>query len=306
MAQESGTHIWMDGTLIPWADAKVHIITNAFHYGYNVFEGIRCYATDRGPAVFRLKEHIRRLFESAHIIGIKIPFTPEQIVAACVETIKANQVESCYIRPIAYAGAGGMSLDYSECPINVAIAVWFWGEYLGAGKLESGVRTLTSGFVRHHPNTHMTKAKAGGNYLLFQMAKAIAHQAGFDEAIMLDPNGLVAEGSVENIFVVRDGVILTPPLTYLLGGITRESIIRIVNDLGLPLQERAMSRDELYIADEVFFCGTGAEVTPVVEIDHRKIGDGKRGPMTQRLQERYFEVVRGKVPEYDSWLTYVR
>jgi branched-chain amino acid aminotransferase len=295
----------MDGKTVPWADAKVHIISNAFHYGFNVFEGIRCYATDKGPAVFRLKEHIRRLFESAHIIGIKIPFTQEQIVDACVATVKANGMESCYIRPIAYAGEGGMGLNYSQCAINVAIAVWFWGEYLGAGKLEAGVRTLTSGFVRHHPNTHMTKAKAGGNYLLFQMAKAIAQNAGFDEAIMLDPNGLVAEGSVENIFVVRDGVISTPPLTYLLGGITRDAIIRMARDLGIPLEERPMSRDELYIADEVFFCGTGAEVTPVVEIDHRKIGDGKRGPITGQLQSRYFEIVRGKVPGYESWLTYI-
>lgn len=305
MAEEKGTHIWMDGKLVAWDDARVHVVSNGFQYGFNVFEGIRCYATSERPAIFRLREHIRRLFNSAKILGFDIPFSEEAINDACVETVRSNGMDNCYIRPIAYIGRGGMGLNYRSAPVNVAIAVWFWGEYLGEGKLANGVRALTSSFMRHHVNTHMTKAKAGGNYLLFQMARTIAHDAGFDEAILLDQDGLVAEGAVEHIFCVQDGRLVTPPLTYLLGGITRDTVLRVAKDMGVEIVESPMSRDEMYVSSEVFFGGTGAEITPVVEIDGRSIANGKPGPVTGQLQKRYFEVVRGNVPAYAEWLTYV-
>lgn len=303
---EEGKKIWMDGRLVDWSAAQLHFVSNSFQYGFSVFEGIRAYPTDAGPAVFRLDAHIDRLFKSAKIIGLAIPYAPGAVIDACRETVAANGYEKCYIRPVAYIGYGGMGLDYRDCRVNVSIAVWFWGEYLGQGKLEKGTRIKTSSYTRHHINANMTKAKAGGNYMLFQMARTEALRQGYDEALLLDPEGHVAEGSVENIFLVRDGELITPPLTYILDGITRDSIIRLARDAGLTVREEFFSRDSVYIADEVFFVGTGAEVTPVVEVDDRAIGDGKPGPLTRRLQKLYFETVHGRNAAFAKWLTHVR
>lgn len=300
---EQGNLIWMDGRLVAWNDANLHFVSNSFQYGFSVFEGIRAYKTASGPAVFRLDAHITRLFRSAKIIGLEIPFTPDVITRACCETIAANGYEQCYIRPVAYIGSGGMDLDHRQCKVNVGIAVWFWGEYLGEGKIERGIRVKTSSYTRHHINANMTKAKAGGNYMLFQMTRTEALRQGYDEALLLDPQGHVAEGSVENVFIVRDGELITPPLTHILEGITRDSIIRIARRLGLIVREELFSRDTVYIADEMFFVGTGAEVTPVVELDDRKIADGKPGPLTRRIQQTFFDAVYGRSPEWAHWLT---
>ena len=302
---EEAKKIWMDGELVDWADAKLHFVSNSFQYGFSVFEGIRCYKTASGPAVFRLDAHIERLFNSAKIIGLEMPYSHDQVARACLQTIKANEFEQCYIRPVAYIGYGGMGLDYRGCKVNLGIAVWFWGEYLGEGKLEKGIRVKTSSHTRHHINASMIKAKAGGNYMLFQMTRTEALRQGYDEALLLDPAGHVAEGSVENIFIARYGELITPPLTYILEGITRDSIIRIARDAGLTVKEEFFSRDSVYVADEAFFCGTGAEVTPVVEADDRKIGDGKPGPLTRQLQRLFFDAVHGRSPQYRRWLTAV-
>lgn len=297
--------VWIDGDLYKESEAKVDIISNSFQYGFSVFEGIRAYMTEKGPAVFRLQEHIDRLYNSAKIIGLEIPHNKAEVVQACLDLIKENKEEACYIRPVAYIGSGGMGLDYRDCKVSIAIATWFWGEYLGAGTLEKGTKVQTSSFTRHHINSNMSKAKAAGNYMLFQMARTAALRQGYDEALLLDSQGYVAEGSVENIFVVKNGVIYTPPLTYILGGITRETIIRIAMDHGYEVREEFFTRDTIYIADETFFVGTGAEVTPVVSLDDREIGDGKPGPITKELQKIYFDTVRGNKKEYHAWLSYV-
>ncbi len=303
---EQAKKIWMDGRLVDWADAKVHFISNSLQYGFSVFEGIRAYPTNAGPAVFRLDAHIERLFNSAKIIGLDIPYERPAVIEACCATVRANEFDKCYIRPVAYIGYGGMGLDYRECKVNLSIAVWFWGEYLGEGKLEKGIRIKTSSYTRHHINANMTKAKAGGNYMLFQMARTEALRQGYDEALLLDPQGHVAEGSVENIFLVRAGELVTPPLTYILEGITRDSIIRLAKAEGLTVREELFSRDSVYVADEVFFVGTGAEVTPVVSVDDRDIAHGKPGAITRRLQKLYFETVHGRNPAFAKWLTPVR
>ena len=303
---EQGKSIWMDGKQVDWKDSTLHFVSNSFQYGFSVFEGIRAYKTATGPAVFRLDAHIKRLFNSAKIIGLDIPFTPQQVSDACCETIAANGYEECYIRPVAYIGEGGMDLDHRNCKVNVGVAVWFWGEYLGAGKIEKGTRVKTSSFTRHHINANMTKAKAGGNYMLFQMTRVDALRQGYDEALLLDPQGHVAEGSVENVFIVRDGELITPPLTYILEGITRDSIIRLARHRGLVVREEFFSRDTVYVADEMFFVGTGAEVTPVVEVDDRPIGDGKPGPVTKAMQKLFFDTVHGNTPEFSHWLTPVK
>jgi branched-chain amino acid aminotransferase len=303
---EQGKKIWMDGRLVDWADATLHFVSNSFQYGFSAFEGIRAYKTQSGTAVFRLDAHIDRLFNSAKIIGLEIPFSRERLLTACCETVAANGYEQCYIRPVAYIGYGGMGLDYRDCKVNLGIAVWFWGEYLGEGKIEAGIRIKTSSFTRHHINAAMTKAKAGGNYMLFQMTRTEALRQGYDEALLLDPEGHVAEGSVENIFIVRNGQLITPPLTYILDGITRDSIIQLAADNDLVVREEFFSRDSVYIADEVFFVGTGAEVTPVVEVDDRVIGNGKPGPVTRRIQGIFFETVHGRNTEFSHWLTPVR
>lgn len=302
---ESGQKIWIDGRLVDWADATVHLISNTFQYGYGVFEGIRCYETDAGPAVFRLREHLDRLFNSAKILGMDVPYTRQELLEASRETIRANGFTECYLRPIVYIGYGGMALDTSETRVSAAIAVWFWGEYCGEGTLERGIRVKTSSYTRHHINAAMTKAKACGNYLLFQMARSEARRDGYDEALLLDAHGQVAEGSVENIFLVQHGELITPPRTHILEGITRDTIIQLAREAGFTVREEFSSRDFVYTADEVFFCGTGAEVTPVIELDRRPIGDGAPGAVTKHLQRLFFATVRGRNEMHKEWLTFV-
>lgn len=297
--------IWMDGNFVDWADAKIHILTHTLHYGLGVFEGIRCYKTEKGPAIFRFKEHIDRLFDSAHIVGIESPFSKEEIIKATKELIKINGLEECYIRPIIYIGYGKMGINFYDIPINVSIAVWPWGAYLGEDGLLKGIRVKTSSFTRHHVNITMTKAKICGNYVNSQLAKAEAILNGYDEALMLDTAGNVSEGTGENIFIVKKGRLITPPLTSILEGITRDSIIELSKTLNIPLKEECISRDELYVADEAFLTGTAAELTPIREVDNRAIGLGKPGPVTKKLQQAFFNVVQGKDKNHEKWLTYI-
>lgn len=288
--------------------AQIHVLTHTLHYGLGVFfffEGIRCYNTAKGPAIFRHHEHIERLFKSAHIVYMKIPYTMEEIRQATFETIKANNLKECYIRPIAFYGTGAMGLNPLNNEVNVAIICWEWGAYLGEEGMKKGIRCKISSFNRHHVNVSMTKAKVCGNYVNSQLAKIEAILDGYDEALMLDVDGTVAEGSGENIFIVRKGIIKTPPSLGILEGITRDSVITIAKDLGLEVREEKISRDEVYIADEMFLCGTAAEITPVREVDRRTIGEGKPGPITRKLQEVFFKVVRGEDPKYQHWLDYV-
>ena len=304
--QVTGKAIWMDGQLVAWHDAKVHILTHTLHYGLGVFEGIRCYRTADGrSAVFRLGEHVRRLFESAHINLMKIPFTPQQIEAAILDTLRANEMAEGYIRPLAYIGHGAMGLNPGDNPIRVAIATWPWGKYLGDEGMELGIRAKVSTFARHHVNAKMTKGKTCGDYVNSILAKREALLDGYDEAILLDTQGLVSEASGENIFVVRGGEVRTPPLPTVLDGITRNAIVTLARDKGIAVHESSIARDELYIADEVFMTGTAAEGTPVREIDRRQIGAGRRGPITKTLQEAFFEVVAGKNRKHEGWLTYL-
>jgi branched-chain amino acid aminotransferase len=300
---EEADKIWMDGKIVDWNDARVHLISNTLQYGFGVFEGIRCYKTNAGPAVFRLKEHLVRLHNSAKILGFEVPYSVEQLTDATRQVIRENRFEQCYIRPIAYIGYGGMGLAYEDCKINVSIAVWHWGEYVGQGTLENGSRVKVSSYVRQHINTNMSKAKACGNYMLFQMARTEAKRDGYDESILLDANGHVAEGSVEHIFLVRDGALVTPPLTHLLDGITRDAVIRLAQTRDIEVREELFSRDYMLTSDEVFFAGTGAEVTPVVEIDNRKIGDGRRGPLTTTIQSDFFDAVYGRTNRWSEWRT---
>ncbi len=304
--QVTGKAIWMDGRLVPWDDANVHVLTHTLHYGLGVFEGIRCYRTADGrSAIFRLAEHVRRLFESAHINLMKIPFTAAQIDAAIAETLRANGMAEGYIRPLVYVGHGAMGLNPGDNPIRVAIATWPWGKYLGDEGMELGIRAKVSTFARHHVNAKMTKGKTCGDYVNSILAKREALLDGYDEAILLDTQGLVSEASGENLFVVRGGEVRTPPLPTVLDGITRGAIVTLARDKGIPVHESPIARDELYIADEVFMTGTAAEVTPVREIDRRQIGAGRRGPITKTLQEAFFEVVAGKNRKYEGWLTYL-
>jgi branched-chain amino acid aminotransferase len=300
---EKADKIWMDGAIVDWNDAHVHLVSNTLQYGFGVFEGIRCYKTVSGPAVFRLKEHLVRLHRSAKILGFEVPYSVEELTEATRIIIRANNFEQCYIRPIAYIGYGGMGLAYDDCKINVSIAVWYWGEYVGHGTLESGSRAKISSYVRQHINSNMSKAKACGNYMLFQMARTEAKRDGYDEAILLDTNGHVAEGSVEHIFLVREGTVVTPPLTHLLEGITRDAVIRIARTRDIEVREEQFSRDYLLTSDEAFFAGTGAEVTPLVEVDGRKIGNGKRGPLTTAIQNDFFDVVYGRTNSFAEWRT---
>ena len=299
--------IWFDGRLIPWEQANVHVLTHTLHYGLGVFEGIRCYKLHDGrSAVFRLEEHVRRLFDSAHICMLPMPFTQEQIVEACLTVVRENGLDECYIRPMAFMGAGEMGLGARNNPTHVVVAAWRWGAYLGDEGLNRGIRAKVSSFQRPAVNTIMSKGKVKGHYVNSILAKREVQTVGYDEAIMLDVQGYVSEASGENIFVVRDGEVATPPMGMsILGGITRNTVIRIMRDLGLTVHERLISRDELYIADEVFLVGTAAEVTPVREIDDRQVGTGSRGPITEKVQNAYFDAVRGvKVPT-ESWLAIV-
>lgn len=299
--------VWMDGELIAWDDANVHILTHTLHYGLGAFEGIRCYETDDGrSAIFRLDEHIRRLFDSAHIATLDAPYTPEQIKAACVELVRVNKIKSCYIRPLFFVGDGLMGLGAMTNKTRVAIVVWKWGAYLGEEGLEKGIRARVSSFTRPGVNMMMSKGKIVGHYVNSILAKREALRSGYDEGILLDAQGYVSEASGENVFLVRDGTIMTPAMGgSILGGITRDTLVRLARAMDIPVEQRLISRDELYIADEVFMCGTAAEVTPVREIDGRRIGAGARGEITARVQERYFQVVRGAVVHDPAWLTYV-
>lgn len=298
--------IWMDGRLIPWDEAKVHVLTHTLHYGLGVFEGIRCYLCHDGrSAIFRLKEHVDRFFDSAKIGELELPFSKKEIAEACKETLRINGLKEGYIRPIAFIGEGAMGVYPADNPVRVAIVTWTWGAYLGEGALERGIRAKTSSFTRHHVNVMMTKAKISGNYVNSVMAKREAIKLGYDEALMLDTEGYVSEGSGENVFIVKNGVIKTTPLTSILPGITRDSVIQIARSRKIPVVEERFTRDELYTAHEVFFTGTAAEITPIREVDDRQIGEGKPGPITRELQAAFFDVVKGKNIEFQEWLDYL-
>jgi branched-chain amino acid aminotransferase len=302
---EKSEWIWMDGHLVPWDEAQVHVLTHTLHYGLGVFEGIRCYDGRRGPAIFRLHEHTDRLFASAHIIGMEIPFSKDEINAACLETVRANKLKSCYIRPLAFVGAGEMGLAAKTNPIRVSIAAWPWGAYLGAEGVENGIRVHTSSYQRFHINSLMSKAKAVGHYVNSILAATEARRAGYDEALLLDTQGFVAEGSGENLFIARNGVVKTPPLTSALSGITRDTVLQLLSERGIEVVEQFITRDEVYIAEEAFFTGTAAEITPVRELDDRRIGSGKPGPVTKSIQEAYERVTRGQGDDHLDWLAVV-
>ena len=297
--------IWFDGEMVPWRDAQVHVLTHTLHYGLGVFEGVRAYQTDRGTAIFRLEDHTDRFFRSAHILGMKIPYDAQTLNDAQVAVVKENGLASAYLRPLAFYGSEGMGIRADMLKTHIAIATWEWGAYLGEEGLEKGIRVRTSSFTRHHVNITMCRAKACGNYINSILALQEALSAGADEALMLDSAGYVMEGTGENIFVIRDGVVYTPDLTSALEGITRDTVIRLIAESGLELIEKRITRDEVYVADEVFFTGTAAEVTPVRELDGRQIGNGSRGPVTQMLQAKYFDCVQGRDTQHDEWLTFV-
>ena len=297
--------IWLDGEMIPWRDATTHVLTHTLHYGMGVFEGVRAYQADRGPAIFRLEDHTERLFRSAHILRMQIPHDRETINQACFAAVHENRLESAYIRPMCFYGAEGMGLRADNLKVHVMVAAWPWGTYLGADGLEKGIRIKTSSFTRHHVNSTMCKAKANGNYMNSMLALQEALECGYDEALLLDAEGYVTEGSGENVFLVRNGRLTTPDLTSALEGITRDTIICLAQQCGLEIEEKRITRDEVYIADEAFFTGTAAEVTPIRELDGRTIGSGTRGPITERLQSLYFDCVYGRSEPHLDWLTYV-
>lgn len=302
MADRDG-EIWYDGRLVPWRSANTHVLTHSLHYGLAVFEGVRAYNTVRGTAIFRLKEHTDRLFNSAHIYMMKIPYSREAIMQAQKEVVRANKLESCYIRPIAFYGSEKMGVSPKGATVHVAIAAWPWGAYLGADAIEKGIRVKTSSFARHHVNVSMCRAKYSGTYANSILANLEATEHGYDEGLLLDVDGFVAEGSGENLFIVKNGAIYEPELTSALIGITRESVITLAREMGYTVSARRITRDDLYIADEAFFTGTAAEVTPIREVDGRTIGEGKRGPVTAKLQRAFFDCVTGKSEKYRDWLT---
>jgi len=298
--------IWLNGSLVPWKKAQVHFLAHALHYGSAVFEGIRCYETPKGPAVFRLTDHVKRLFYSADVFGMKIPYTEKEVYDAVIGTVKANKLRECYIRPIAYYGYGQMGLNPVGAKVDFGIAAWPWGAYLGAEGLENGIRMKISDWVR--PPTHImpTNAKVSGNYVNSIVAKLDAVKTGFEEAILLDCNGNVAECTGENIFIVKNNVLVSPPTDNTLKGITRDSIMRIAKDSGIAVKEKFFKKEELYAADEAFLTGTAAEVTPIREIDNKTIGAGKPGPVTKKLQAKFYEIVKGKDKKYEKWLDFVK
>jgi len=306
MAVEPSEQVWLDGSFVPWDEANVHLLTHTLHYGLGVFEGIRCYRTaDNRSAIFRMREHVDRLYRSALIMELDIPFTSDEIDRAILETLRVNRMAEGYIRPLVFLGSGAMGLLPTDNPVRVAILVWPWGAYLGEEGLEQGIRAKVSSYTRHYPNATMTKAKTCGNYVNSIMAKREARKLGFDEAIMLDTQGMVAEGSGENLFLVRNGQLKTPPLTAVLEGITRDAIIQLAREKGIDVIEQPFARDELYSADEAFLVGTAAELTPVREVDGRKIGIGARGPVTKTLQTAFFDAARGSTRKHEAWLTYL-
>jgi len=297
--------IWYDGELVPWRNATTHVLTHSLHYGLAVFEGVRAYNTDLGTAIFRLEDHTRRLFNSAHIYQMALPYDQAAINAAQLEVVRANKLESCYIRPLAFYGSEKMGVSPKGATVHVAIAAWPWGAYLGEAALEQGIRVKISSYARQHVNVTMPRAKLASTYANSILANTEALDHGYDEAILLDTEGFVAEGSGENIFIVKDGVLCEPEIASALTGITRSTIHALAADLGIPLQTKRLTRDDLYIADEAFFSGTAAEVTPIREIDRRVIGKGRRGPVTEKLQQAFFDVVNGRNAKYHHWLSKV-
>ena len=299
--------IWMDGELVDWDKATVHVLTHSLHYGMGVFEGIRAYSTANGPAIFRLREHTKRLFKGARILEMELPFSEEEIFEAIKLTVRVNGLDSCYIRPVAYLGYGEMGLNPMPCKVQVAIAVWAWGAYLGADGIQNGIRLKVSSWARHDPRAMPTAAKATGMYINSSLAKVEAVRAGYDEALLCTTGGLISEATGENVFVIRDGRIFTPPASSVgaLEGITSDAIVTIARDLGYTVTERDMRRTDLYMADEAFLTGTAAEVVPVASVDDRPVGTGEPGPITRAIQEMYFATVRGEVDQYKDWLEYV-
>ncbi len=304
MADRDGV-IWYDGKMVPWREATTHVLTHTLHYGMGVFEGVRAYETPKGPAIFRLQEHTNRLFRSAHILGMALPFSKEELNAAQIAVIRDNNLKSGYLRPMAFYGSAKLGVAPPLDDVHVIVAAWPWGAYLGAEGMEKGIRVKTSSFSRHHVNITMCKAKANGNYMNSILAHQEAAADGYDEALLLDVDGFVAEGSGENIFVIRNGKVYTPDLTSCLDGITRNTVSQIIAEMGLELIEKRITRDEVYIADEAFFTGTAAEVTPIRELDRRQIGEGRRGPITTEIQKRYFDIVQGRDEKHADWLTLI-
>jgi branched-chain amino acid aminotransferase len=304
MADRDGV-IWFDGEMVPWRDAKTHVLTHTLHYGMGVFEGVRAYDAEQGTAIFRLQAHTDRLFRSAHILQMPMPFDRATLNEAQCAVVRENGLESAYLRPMCFYGSEGMGLRADNLKVHVIVAAWEWGSYLGKDNLERGIRIRTSSFTRHHVNITMCKAKANGNYMNSMLALREAIGCGYDEAMLLDHEGYVAEGSGENIFIVRDGVLYTPDLTSALEGITRDTIMQFARDEGIEVREKRMTRDEVYVADEAFFTGTAAEVTPIREVDERVIGGGNRGPVTEKLQSMYFDQVHGRREDYPEWLSLV-
>ncbi len=297
--------IWLDGEMVPWREAKTHVLTHTLHYGMGVFEGVRAYKTDQGTAIFRLQDHTDRLFNSAKIMRMPMPYSKEQLNEAQRAAVRENKLDSAYIRPMCFYGSEGMGLRADNLETHAMVAAWTWGSYLGAENMEKGIRIKVSTFTRHHVNITMCKAKANGNYMNSMLALREALDDGYDEALLLDVDGYVAEGSGENFFLVKDGIIYTPDLTSALDGITRKTMLHLAAELGIEVREKRITRDEVYIADEAFFTGTAAEVTPIRELDRRPIGSGTRGPITEKLQSLYFDIVHGRVEKYRHWLTYV-
>ena len=297
--------IWQDGRLVPWRDATTHVLTHSLHYGMSVFEGVRAYRTERGTAIFRLEDHTDRLFNSAHIFQMAMPYDKATINEAHKEVLRANNLEAGYLRPIAFYGSEKMGVSPKGAKVHVVVAAWPWGAYLGEEGLERGIRVKVSSYTRHHVNISMVRAKASGHYINSILANNEVTNEGYDEAMLLDPEGYVAEGAGENLFIVKKGKLYTPDLTSGLEGITRATVLQIAGELGLSVQEKRITRDEVYCCDEAFFTGTAAEVTPIRELDGRQIGIGRRGPVTQEIQARYFDVVNGRSAEHDGWLAYI-
>ena len=304
MADRDG-FIWQDGKLVPWRDATTHVLTHSLHYGLAVFEGVRAYNTAKGTAIFRLAEHTQRLLNSAKIYMMDIPYSKDELMEAQKEVVRANKLESCYLRPLAFYGSEKMGISTRGATVHVAIAAWPWGAYLGEEGLEKGIRVKTSSYTRHHVNSTMPRAKLSATYPNSILANLEVTRMGYDEALLLDNQGFVAEGAGENLFVIKDGKVFEPEIASALTGITRDSVITIARDLGYEVHAKRLTRDDIYLADEAFFTGTAAEVTPIRELDDRDIGEGRRGPITARIQARFFDAVNGRAPEYENWLSYV-
>ena len=302
MADRDG-EIWMDGQFVDWRDANIHVLTHTLHYGMGVFEGVRCYETSSGSAIFRLKDHTQRLLNSAKIFQMKLGYSKEELMQAQLETVRRNKLKSCYIRPIVWIGSERMGIATNDNKIHIAIAAWPWGAYLGEEGLAKGIRVKTSSFTRHHVNVSMVRAKASGYYINSILAHQEVCSMGYDEALLLDTEGYVSEGAGENLFIVKSGRLYTPDLASCLDGITRDSVMTIAKDFGIEIIEKRITRDEIYCADEAFFTGTAAEVTPIRELDDRTIGEGRRGPITETIQTSFFDAVSGKAPKYQSWLS---